>query len=326
MEIRGVHFAPIFIASGAAGFFDPKEYWYHRLGSPWKIAGLTFARAGITAKTMTLLPTKGNLPMQSDGVTPKEWMPKCMVVNSLKQVVLNSVGLSNRGAPDLLARNIWQQRTGGPFRLSFMAPFRENETTQDRLDQYQELTKILLKERTHTWRSEIGLEVNISCPNTYEDPSHFRNETGQILDITGALNIPTLCKVSAVESVQVVAEIAKHPHCDAITMSNSIPWGKLPNQIDWKGLFGTTESPLAHIGKGGLSGWPLRRVIIKWLQEAADSAFPKPVSACGGINSAQAAREVCAIPIVKEFQVGTAGMLYPWRMKSIIGTAYELFH
>ena len=159
MEIRGVHFAPIFIASGAAGFFDPKEYWYHRLGSPWKIAGLTFARAGITAKTMTLLPTKGNLPMQSDGVTPKEWMPKCMVVNSLKQVVLNSVGLSNRGAPDLLARNIWQQRTGGPFRLSFMAPFRENETTQDRLDQYQELTQILLKERTHTWRSEIGLEV-----------------------------------------------------------------------------------------------------------------------------------------------------------------------
>lgn len=325
MRLRGINFPPICTASGASGFFSPKEYWYHRFWSPWKATGLTFKGMGTTAKTMTMLPTKGNMPMQPDGITPKEWMPDCIVVRPLQAVVLNSVGLANPGAASLLSRNIWQQRNGGPFRISFMAPIKQGESTSDRLDQYREFTDLLLRHQPRTWRSFIGLELNGSCPNTGGDPSHIVNEMGQALDITRKLRIPLLCKFSATVPVTAVAEIAAHPECDAITMSNTILWGQLPDQINWKRLFGTEVSPLVLLGGGGLSGWPLRKIVRRWIEEAADSNFPKPISVCGGINSAEAVQESCSIPLVKECQIGTAGMLYPWRMRRIIRTAHELF-
>ena len=325
MELRGICSAPIGFAAGAGGFFKPTEYWYHRPWSPLKWAGLTTKRMRRTSKTMTLLPTKGNMPMQEDGITPKEWKPACIVIRPFQGITLNAVGLANPGAHSLFSRNTWQQQDSGPFRLSFMAPIKHGESMQDRLDQYREFTDLFLRQQPHTWRSPVGIELNGSCPNTDGDSSHLVNEMGQALDIVGKLGIPILCKFNATDSVRAVAEIAQHRECDAITMSNAIPWGRIPYKIDWEGLFGTTTSPLAHLGGGGLSGWPLQQVVYEWIEEAMDCSFPKPISACGGINSAKAVQRFSKLPIVREVQVGIAPMVNFWRMRSIIRTAYELF-
>ncbi len=322
MELRGVRFPPISSAAGAAGFYSPKEYWYHRFGSPWKICGLTQKHMGRVAKTMTAQRNPGNMLMKGDGITPRNWLPPCILVRPFQGVTLNSVGLSNPGAPDLLRRNIWQQQPG-PFRLSFMAP----EKLGPVLDQVREFTDEMLSHAPHEWRSQIGIEVNISCPNIGKKSSHSidLDQVGSSLDILGELKLPIQVKLSATVSVSDAKQIAAHRECDAITMSNTIPWGELANRIDWHRLFGTTVSPLENLGGGGLSGWPLQQIVLDWCTEALNCSFPKPVIACGGIDSSQAVLLFSNNPIVKEVQVGTAGMLYPWRMRRIIRTAHQLF-
>src|SRR3989338_1556485 len=66
MELRGVHFGPVLDASGVRGFFG-EGYWHHRYCKPF---GLRFDGATFVAKTTTLLPRAGNMPLQSNGVTP----------------------------------------------------------------------------------------------------------------------------------------------------------------------------------------------------------------------------------------------------------------
>jgi len=126
------------------------------------------------------------------------------------------------------------------------------------------------------------------------------------------------------QPAQAVSEACQHEACDAITMSNTIPWGKLPERIDWTGLFGSEQSPLAHLGGGGLSGWPLTRIVCDWIREARDCGFSKPIWACGGIESRKAVDAVKAAG-ASGVQLGTVAMLRPWRMKGIIRHANETF-
>lgn len=315
MELRGVYFPPICNASGAQGFFG-EGYPYHKY---WKYAGLTFDGCGLVAKTTTLLERAGNMPRKEDDITPKEWMPKCIIVKPLAGVVLNAVNLSGPGAFSLFGNGGWQQRKT-PLFLSFMSV----ESTLDaRLQELRSFVR-LFRQHLPTFSTSVGLEMNLSCPNAGLDPSALINEAGQALDIVASLNIPVQCKFNATAPPMAVARISKHPACDAITMSNAIPWGMLPEKIDWYGLFGSEKSPLAHLGGGGLSGWPLRAIVCDWIQNAINCGLTKPIWACGGIDSARAVRQAKNAG-AHGVQIGCVAILRPWRMRSIIRTAYELF-
>ena len=50
----------------------------------------------------------------------EEFFPKCIYVDFRRSIIINAVGLSNKGAEWLFAQNRWQQRTDNFF-LSFMA-------------------------------------------------------------------------------------------------------------------------------------------------------------------------------------------------------------
>ncbi len=320
MELRGICFNDVGGAAGTRGFFSEKEYWYHSYLSPWKWSGLSFRNVGFTAKTTTFEARTGNMPMQQDGVTPKEFAPACIVVKPIQGIVLNAVGLSGPGAPNLLERDVWQQRKGDPFFLSFMSVA---QSVLDRLDELKDFVQ-LAKTQLPNFNSHVGLEMNFSCPNVGVHASNFLDEIGRALDIAGELNIPLQCKFNATTPVEAVCEIAKHRECDAITMSNTIPWGKLPHRINWKELFGTETSPLEHLGGGGLSGWPLAPIVCDWIRNARDCGLMKPIWACGGIDSVHAVLQAkCAG--ATGVQIGTVAMLRPWRMRSIIRCAHELF-
>lgn len=316
MNLRGIHFRPVFNAAGAQGFFG-EGYPFHRW---WKLLGLTYKGCGFVAKTTTLHKRPGNMPLKDDGITPQEWRPRCIVVKPFKGVVLNSVGLSGRGAKALLDDGRWQKRTGDPFFLSFMSV---QATSSERLDELKEFVA-LLQPYLDGFSELFGLEMNYSCPNAGIDPSSLVNEVGQSLNVAAALRIPLQCKFNALVPVKPVCEACEHEACDAVTMSNAIPWGKLPERIDWKGLFGTDESPLAHLGGGGLSGWPLLPIVCDWIREARDCGFRKPIWACGGIDSRRAVRHAEAAGATG-VQLGVVGMLRPSRMRSIIRYATELF-
>lgn len=321
MWLRGVSFNSVANASGARGFFK-EGYWYHY---PWKVIGMSWGNSTFIAKTVTMEPRLfperklGNMKLKSDGITPAEFLPPCIVPNFRQGIVLNAVGLSNPGAVRMLSCGKWQQLREAFF-ISFMAV---KETTSDRLDELREFVA-LLNRHLDEFAGHVGLELNYSCPNAKVEHSSLAQEIGEALDIAGALYIPLQIKLNALAPVQEVCEVAKHPACNAIVMGNTLPWGSMQDKIHWEKLFGNSVSPLMKLGGGGLSGPPLRPIHCQWIAEARDCGFDKPIWGCGGIDSVRAVKEYRNAG-ASGIQLGTVCMMRPWRMRSIISYANSVF-
>ncbi len=99
----------------------------------------------------------------------------------------------------------------------------------------------------------MALQINFSCPNVGLDTAHLVDEVGETLNESQKLGIATMIKLNALVPVEAAHLMTAHAGCDALVMSNTIPWGQLPDRIDWKGLFGSDTSPIAKYGGGGLS-------------------------------------------------------------------------
>lgn len=321
MRLRGFDFRPVANASGAQGFFG-EGYPFHHY---WKLAGLTFQGCTFVAKTTTmeprLDPTRklGNMPLKADGITPREFKPACIVVQPRTGVTLNAVGLSGPGAPSLFSRYLWQQRRE-PFFISFMSL---QPTASDRL---AELSAFICSVSCcqSDFASPFGLELNLSCPNVGLDPSHLIDEAGQMLDIAARLAIPVQVKLNTLAPPRAACEIAAHEACDAIVMGNTLPWGSLPSRIDWPKLFDSGTSPLAHLGGGGLSGPLLAPIHCDWIRDARDCGIAKPIWGCGGIFSQEDVFDYAAAGAAG-VQLGTVAIMRPWRMRSLIRYASEMY-
>lgn len=316
MKLRNVEFGSVIGASGVQGFFG-KGYPYHAwlksaLGDRFSFDGMTF-----TAKTTTLNPKPGNMPLQSDGITPEEWRPKCIVVKPWKGVALNAVGLSGPGARALFDTGKWQARTDNFF-LSFMSVA---ATPQEREKEFVAYTK-MLRSYLPDFKGNIGHQINLSCPNVGLHSTASFEEAHRFLDIAGDVDIPWVPKINLLVDPYTAARIADHKNCHALCVSNTLPWGSLPDRIDWKGLFGTSESPLKEFGGGGLSGAPLLPLLIEWLDKARH-IVKKPIIAGGGILGSDDVKRLsyCHPAAVS---VGSITMLRPWRLAETIRVGREV--
>jgi dihydroorotate dehydrogenase len=273
----GIEFGRAWNAAGARGFFG-EGYWFHRRLGP---LGPDFGRATFVAKTTTVEPRAGNMPL--DGITPRELVPRCIRVNFRAGAVLNAVGLAGPGLDALLADGRWQSRLD-PFFLSFMA------VDPDRDRRLAKATAFAERVAAHRprFRAPFGIQVNLSCPNVGHDPVGLAGEAAWTLDrIARHLpGVPLVPKLNALVPAAVAARIADHPHCAALVMGNTLPWGSLPDRVDWRGLFGAV-SPLARYGGGGLGGAPLLPIVWDWLDAARSlpGGFPCPLIGGGGILS-----------------------------------------
>ncbi len=327
MKLRGIEFGNVLGASGAQGFFG-EGYLHHRLLGPFgpKFDGCTFV-----AKTTTLNGRKGNMPMQEDGITPREFMPRCIFPNFLrvknipisigmflKGLMLNAVGLSGPGAEFLLETGRWQDLTE-TFFLSVMSVA---QTAGERILEIRSFVKKLVQYLPE-FKARVGLQINISCPNVGLNIDELVYETETMLDFASELDVPLMPKFNILTPVTVAKQIAEHPSCDALCISNTIPWGKLPERINWKELFGTDVSPLAEFGGGGLSGWPLLPLVEEWVREARKIGITMPINAGGGIL---APRDVNALMRAGASSVflGSIASLRPWRVRATIRYANQL--
>jgi dihydroorotate dehydrogenase (NAD+) catalytic subunit len=311
MRLRGIDFGHVFNSSGARGFFG-EGYWYHRYAKPF---GLDYTGSTFVAKTATLYRRAGNMPLDANNC-PIERKPKCIVVKPVAGVVLNAVGLSGPGAEALLDAGRWQ-RQEKPFVISFMSVA---STENDRQRELKCFTG-MLKSRLRDFKAPVALQINFSCPNVGLHPQELIDEVREALDAAADLEIPVILKFNAMLSVQAAARITEHSNCDAICVSNTIPWGKLPDRIAWKRLFRTETSPLAELGGGGLSGAPLLPVVEEWVREAAHYLF-KPVIAGGGILSAKDAQRLIDAG-ASAVELGSISILRPWRLRGIIQAVNE---
>lgn len=323
MILRGVDFGPVFNASGARGFFG-EGYWYHKF---FRLFGLNFDGCCFVAKTTTLEKKEGNMPLKEDGITPRNWFPKCIKVYPFKGggMVLNAVGLSGPGAKALFEDGRWQERKD-PFFISFMSVAGTSKERMGELKAFVEMFGNYLP----GFNASIGLQLNCSCPNVNLDEKELVGEIMEGLKIADRLEIPLMPKFSIVTPVEAVKEICdSSPYCDAICVSNTVLWGKLPDKIGWKGLFGTNESLLAEFGGGGLSGRPLFAPLVDWIFEARKAGIKKPINAGGGIfDSHNYDVDIIFYALAdrnSSVSIGSVAILRPWEVPKIIERAHKIF-
>jgi dihydroorotate dehydrogenase len=251
--------------------------------------------------------------MKRDGITPKEILPRCIIIKLLSGHVLNAVRLTSPGAKTLLDSGLWQQREE-PFFISFMAI---EKTKADRLEELEDFCTLLL-DYLEEFKAPVALQINFGCPNTDLDLDELSGEVLDSLEVAGRLGIPLV-------PLEVLAQASQHPCCDAFWIANTIPWGT--EGIDWKGIFGTDVSPLQARGfsqAGGLSGPACRPIVTEKLLSASEVVGDLPMVGGNGIQSADdiLSFKRCGVVAVA---IGTVTMVRHWRTQNIIQTANRVF-
>jgi dihydroorotate dehydrogenase len=309
-------FGPVWGASGVQGFFG-EGYRFHRYLGPAKpdFDGMTFV-----AKTTTLKYRKGNTPLNED-YEPIELFPESVHVGIsgfLGGYALNAWGLSGPGLQKLLATGRWQHRTA-PFMISFMTLA---DSPEEQLAEVVEFSDALRRENV-TFAAEVGVQLNVSCPNTDTDTDKLIKEATRFLDVMAVMKRPVIVKVSADMNPMAVAEIAAHNVCNALCVSNTVKFGKLPDKINWEKLYGKT-SPLAEKGGGGLSGAPLLPLTVEFVTRLHALGVSKHINAGGGILRPRDAGTMADAGANSIF-IGSMAMLRPWWVQQTIRRAHQLF-
>jgi dihydroorotate dehydrogenase len=313
MKIGAMEVKPAWSASGAQGFFG-EGYWYHKITA---VFGMWFLFTSFVAKTSTLLKRSGNMLLGNDGITATEWIPRCVIVKWWKRVVLNAVSLSGPGIDDLLSRNEWQKRKK-PFFISLMSVAGTLEEQAEEIR--QAIRKIIAAIKRGEFRTKIGIQLNISCPNADVKHKNIVITAIMLLNIIAEEDpdrlLTVVVKVAPTITAFECQAITEHPHCDGLCIGNTVPFGELPDDIDWVYYFGTAdpkESPLAKRGfqPGGLSGKPLLPIVCRLIREVRKLGVRKHINACGGILGPISAWKALHAG-ADSISIGSSTMLAPW--------------
>ncbi|TSC62220.1 MAG: Uncharacterized protein G01um101448_544 [Parcubacteria group bacterium Gr01-1014_48] len=312
MHLRGVDFGHVLGASGVQGFFG-EGYWFHKL---WKPFGLDFARMTFVSKTATCLSRAGNMSLTRH-FTPRNPFPRCVRTQILRGQMLNSVGLSNPGLGALLNTGKWQKHTK-PFFISIMSLA---DTPARRLEELRIMVETIGFCK-RDFLASFGLQINLSCPNTGHDTHELIDESAKILDVASILGVPLMPKYSiATAPIQAIMQLNDHPSCDAICVSNTLPFGW--QGLDWKRVWGSTTSPLVHLGGGGLSGKHLQPLVCAWIKTLRNAGFTKPINGGGGILSYQNVNQYYSAGASSVF-LGSIAVLRPWEVAHTIEYANRI--
>lgn len=196
--------------------------------------------------------------------------------------LINRMGLNNHGAL-AVAERLAQRRPGVPVFVNVAKtpdPALEGAAA---IDDYVQSFRILAPHAD-------ALVLNISCPNsgdgrTFEDPDALAALLDAVVPERGGR--PLLVKLSpdlSPEALESVVRIALARGVDGFTATNTT--------VARTGLH-TPEATLKSIGRGGLSGAPLRLRSLEVVRRVR-ALTDRPIVAVGGIQTAEHAREALA--------------------------------
>ncbi len=298
------------------GWFG-EGYQYHRIAGAFGVKPY-FKGVGLVAKTTTLHFNRGFMELDWGNFTPKQLFPDCIYITPKQWIqdnLLNAVGLAGPGAKALFDTGEWQRRIDNFF-ISFM-PIAK--TAEERLEEVLEFVKLALR-YLPLFKARVGLQLNISCPNTKHNLDELIKEVYTWLDILALLNIPIMVKINILIAPEAALEIESHPSCDGLCIPNTIPYGQLPEFIPWGKIYGPV-SPLQKYGGGGYSGKWAFKPTLRWIKHARRRGLKKTLN-IGSILSLRDANELLSASESPNDSIflGSIAILRPWRMKGIVET------
>lgn len=332
MRLRGIDFGPCLDAPGIRGF-DGEGYWYHRHLRRYLRKYFNFEGSTRVEKTVTipsrmgpLYKESGNMPLGDEWpYEPVEKFPRSIWMNLWTGATLNAISLANPGLQKL-CRDGFVRHSTEPYMLSFMAVGR---TPTERLAECKAAVRLLGFYIHPAMRRHIGLQINMTCPNTGHDTAESVREASAMLDIFATLDIPLVVKINLLTSVGDAKAIAAHPSCDALCFTNAIPFGEMRWAFDWSELF-PNGSPLgrrdSRFGGGGFSCKELLPHVAFYARLLRQAGVEKPFNAGGGIRCAD------DVDFLVDFGglvrghdsifFASAAMVRPWNVAPIIARAH----
>ncbi len=200
------------------------------------------------------------------------------------QALINRLGQNNKGA-EFLAGKIKHRKVSIPLGVSLVKTPDPNILGGKAVEDFVSSFKMLY----HV--SEFSI-LNVSCPNTqegktFEEPMALNDLLLEINKIRSALNItkPVLVKISpdlSFEELEKVLQVCEKHKIDGYVLTNTTK--------SREGLE-TSIDVIEGIGKGGLSGRPLRQKSTEIIRHVYKILKRPCIIGLGGINSAEAAYE-----------------------------------
>jgi dihydroorotate dehydrogenase len=165
------------------------------------------------------------------------------------------------------------------------------------------ITKQLAKYLSGFKAKKVFLRWNLSCPNTGHDVfQNFIESFDDEYAIISTLKVPIIVKVGYNFPYEVAKKLEEYEYIFGFEAINTIRFDELP-EAEKKEYFDekyvktghdtfkvTYPSPLEKEqyrlnvkGPGGISGNPIRKYAIEWIQTAREHGITKPIIGGGGI-------------------------------------------
>ncbi len=261
------------------------------------------------------------MPLEKDGVTPKEIMPRCIWTNFRHGgEMINAVGLSNFGAEFYLRTGNYH-KISKPFSISIMLVGKDATGREVELRDFCKILKSHLP-----FRSPVALQINFGCPNSGHNLNEFYEEMCQLIEIAKSLlGIPIIVNCNALMPTPVLVEVSRI--ADALWIGNSIPFDDPATRhlINWS-RYGN-GSPIRRRGfnaDGGLSSPVCLPLTINKIRELRDSEVKIPIVGGNGIRTTNDLGQMDAAGCDAVF-IGSLAVVRPHRMKTIIDEANRYF-
>lgn len=316
MKIGNIDWGNVFAGAGTLNFSGQgwPHHKYYKL-----IPGFNFSGATMITKTVTLEPrVKSNLILDPETLMPVEKFPDCIKARFISGEVYNAVGLTGPGARALFESGKWQKITA-PFIVSF-APTRESKIK--RIDETKKFINVFM-EYIKDFSASVGLELNISCPNSRNINNIDETEISEHLKISSELGITQGLKIGVASSINSAKIIADSGNCDFIDIPNSLPFYHFRSRIDWNERFEFFYPLFEKYMSGGYSGRQNFHLAKDWVREARREGLGTKII-LGGIVSRKNVRQAKEAG-ADAVSFARASIVRPWRIKGIIQEANRIF-
>ncbi|MFA5125847.1 MAG: tRNA-dihydrouridine synthase [archaeon] len=235
-------------------------------------SGIVTTNQKIILKIANEIPQIGVITTKSIGLQEKKGNREPIITQYAPGCFVNAVGLTNPGAKEF-AKQLSEIKSKIPKeRFLLISIFGANTK------EFVEVAKILEPYAD-------GFELNLSCPHAKgygmaigQDPEMVKEIVGAV---KSAVKVPVIPKLTPnTDKIGEIAKKAVEAGADAISAINTVG----PGYFTFDGI------PILTNKKGGMSGKGVLPIGLKCIKEISE-AVKVPIIACGGINSAQDAKE-----------------------------------